>query len=55
MSAPVDQAVHLGDDAAGAARARVLGLAADPLDERVAQTGGRDQEVVEARAAACSR
>ena len=44
----VHQAVHLGDDARGAAGPRVVGLAPDAGDEAVAQPGGRHDEVVEA-------
>ena len=55
MRRPVHQPVHLRDDARGPAGPGVLGLAADALDQRLAQAVGREDEMVEARAGACSR
>jgi hypothetical protein len=41
------QAVHLRDDVRRPSRPRVIGLAADPRDEPVAQVVRREEEVVE--------
>src|SRR5882724_10716883 len=45
--APVDQRVHLGDEARRAARPGMVRLAADPFHERVTHRGGSEDEVVE--------